>query len=384
MSLARKLNPADIAASAAHNTNSKIAGGLTRRETHMAAAASTPLANEMASDISQPIILTPLVSIPTVEGLNEGASRNSLALDTPNQQERAGDEAQPTEGSPAPAWSSGHVALEPYVPTPEITETVNSIRRLHGLRQGIIRAQTKLALQGMAVLRLLNHDAGDYDTDEAKEAARKRNEDLYRKVKDDAEHPLHHAILPYLMAGGPLEDQRTAYEKAMVKAVKTLPVYAWAKNVKGLGDVSLATLVGECGDIGTYKSVSAVWKRLGLAVMSGQRQGNPGANATAEDWIAHGYNKQRRSVSWNARNQIIGGMGLWRPMFGEDLDANSELTYYQRVFAERARYEAAKLDQPVKESAKGKESYTKYVTNRAMRYTEKRMLKHLYIEWRRA
>ena len=36
-------------------------------------------------------------------------------------------------------------------------------------------------------------------------------------------------------------------------------------------------------------------KRLGLAVIDGQRQGNPGTNASADDWIAHGYKASRRA-----------------------------------------------------------------------------------------
>ena len=267
---------------------------------------------------------------------------------------------------------------EPYDPTPH-ADTIAEIVKFHRLRQGMIKAQTKLVLQAMASVRFMTHQDGDWDSDDAKAAARKRADDLYRTVAKDEAHELHYHIKPYLMALEPLEAQRAAYEKTLVKAVKRLPVYAFVKDTNGFGDVSFATIVGECGDIGQYKSVSAVWKRLGLAVFDGKRQGNPGVGASAEEWIRHGYNKQRRSVSWNARNQIIGGMGLWRPVYGDDL---ADATYYQRVFAERARYEAEKLGLPVTMSAKGKESYKKHVAARAMRYTEKRLLRELYKAWR--
>ena len=139
------------------------------------------------------------------------------------------------------------------------------------------------------------------------------------------------------------DTQAAVFENGMVKAAKKLPAYSWAKSVKGLGDTSFATLVGECGDIGSYKSVSAVWKRLGLAVMDGKRQGSPGDGATPGDWIRHGYSRRRRSVSWNARKGLILNMGLYRPAFGEDVRANPDLTEYQVVFVERARYEAERL-----------------------------------------
>lgn len=288
--------------------------------------------------------------------------------------------SQPSIRTPPPAWSSGHIPLAPYDPAPN-AETVAEIVQLHRLRQDMIRAQTKLSLQGQAALRFMFQRDEDFASDEAKEKARKRNESLYRQVAADPAHELYGFVAPYMLAAEPLEAQRAVYEKALVKAAKRLPVYEWVKGVKGFGDISFATIVGECGDIGTYKSVSAVWKRLGLAVINGKRQGAPGEGATKEDWIEHGYNKQRRSVSYVAREHVIGGMGKWRPTFGGDL---SDATYYQRVYAERARYEAEKLGLPVTESDKGKESYKKHVAMRAHRYVEKRLIKHLYLEWRRA
>lgn len=278
------------------------------------------------------------------------------------------------------ATSEPHEEFQPYDQEP-VAATIAEIVDLHRMRQGIIKAQTRLVLQAMAAIRFATHQAGDWDSDEAKAAARKRADGLYRAIAADPAHELHIYVMPYLLAMAPLDAQRAVYEKAMVKAAKLLPVYPFVKSVSGFGDVSFATIVGECGDIGTYKSIAAVWKRLGLAVIGGKRQGAPGEGATKEDWIRHGYNKQRRSVSWNARNQIIGGMGLWRPAYGDDL---TEATYYQRVFAERARYESENLGLPIAESAKGKESYKKHATNRAMRYTEKRLLRELYKAWRRA
>lgn len=272
----------------------------------------------------------------------------------------------------------------PYTPTAHVLETVEQIRDLHRLRQINIKAQTKLELQAQATIRLPSISDADFADDEAKAKARKRVADLYRQIKSDPDHPLYGNIAVFLDAIDLFALNRAAYEKAMVKLAKTLPAYEWAKSVKGFGDISFATLVGECGDIGSYKSVAAVWKRLGLAVIDGRRQGNPGKEATAEDWIEHGYNKQRRSVSWNARNNIIGAMGKWRPMFNEDVQNNPELTEYQKVFAERARYESAKLDTPVKCSDKGKESYSAHAAARAFRYAEKRLVRDLYLAWRRA
>jgi hypothetical protein len=364
---ARKLNPAGIAAAAEFaQKRTKTAGGQDLDAAHWQFAAGFDIANVMADPLPEPIESEPDVSDPLPDAASAGT--------------------QPIAPSPhqeAP-WASGHVALEPYQPTDAITAAVREIVTLHRLRQGMIKAQTKLILQAKASVRFATQSDDDFASDEAKAAARKRNDDLYSVLKKDPSHPLHANLMPYHAALDPLDLQRAIYEKEMVRQVKTLPVYAWVKSVKGFGDVSFATLVGECGDIGGFNSVSAVWKRLGLAVMGGNRQGAPGKDATADDWIAHGYNAKRRSVSYCAREHVIGGMGKWRPTFGEDVWANPLLTYYQQVFADRARVEAVKLDMPVTQSAKGCDSYKKHVSMRAHRYVEKRLIKHLYIEWRRA
>lgn len=342
--------PTEICAAVEKTARKRAA---TRNQKPTAAEQRAPIANETAKGCPQPKTTVPLVGNPIPRA--------------------ASTAPQPTALEP-------HDEFHPYDPAP-VAATIAEIVDLHRMRQGVIKAQTRLVLQAMAAIRFATHQAGDWDDDDAKAKARKRADDLYRAVATDPAHELYIYVMPYLLAMAPLDAQRAVYEKAMVRAVKRLPVYPFVKSVNGFGDVSFATIVGECGDIGSYKSVSAVWKRLGLAVIDGKRQGAPGDGATKDDWIRHGYSKQRRSVSWNARNQIIGGMGLWRPAYGDDL---SGATYYQRVFAERARYESGKLGLPIAESAKGKESYKKHATNRAMRYTEKRLLRELYKAWRRS
>lgn len=286
-------------------------------------------------------------------------------------------------------WEADHVPLPRYTPDPAHADTIAAIQNLFRLRQNMIQAMTKLTLQAQSTVRVPTTSDEDFADDDAKAAARKRTEKLYATVLKDPEHPLYGNIEPFLFAMEPLEARRAAYEKEMARLVKSLPIYGWAKAVKGLGEVSLANIIGACGDIGTYRSVSCVWKRMGLAVDgNGNRQGNPGKAATAEDWIAHGYNRRRRSVMWNVGNSLILGMGKFRPVYGEDVDSNEEYTDYQRVFARRARYEAGRLPHKcgsaIKESDKGKDSYTAHAANRAKRYVEKRMLKDLYIEWRKA
>lgn len=367
MTAALALTPAEIAASV------EAAEQIRRKAPKKAGRKDTAIHRDVASPTFSP--LPPAIEIP--------------AAATPR--------LQPTGQAPQQESHLTAATLPRYEPTQSTTLAINDIVATHRERQANIRAKTKLILQAKALLRSHLCTEADFEDDNTKASAETKLGEKRRKLTDKAQKRVDAAykeattdptsdfglmIAPYI-GGIALFDARQALlEKDMVKLAKTLPAYQWAKSVKGLGDVSFATLVGECGDIGTYKSVAALWKRLGLAVMSGKRQGAPGEGASSQDWIDHGYSGKRRSVSWNARNGIILGMGQWRPLFGEDVRANDELTEYQKVFAERARYESEKLCLPVTESDKGKESYKAHAVARAFRYAEKRMLKHLFLAWR--
>ncbi|MFC3206831.1 hypothetical protein [Aquamicrobium soli] len=338
---------------------------------------------------------TPAAGSPIADGQHTPAARSGNAIG--NQFTPATVRSQPTVA--APEWASGHVPLAPYNPEP-LADIIDEIVNLHRRRQAVIRAKTKVILMMKAEVRSLLCRESDFEEDKTTDrktaygktprkltkAAQKRVDDAIKEALAEiaAGMPVGlvaSTIQSYVQSEEMFESQQDAYKKQLVKHAKRLPVYEWVKGVPGFGDVSFATIVGECGDVGTYKSVSAVWKRLGLAVINGRRQGNPGEGATAQVWIDHGYNRARRSVSYVAREHVIGGMGKWRPEYGSNL---GDATYYQRVYAERARYEAAKLGMPIERSDKGKESYKKHVAMRAHRYVEKRLLKHLYLEWRRA
>lgn len=212
----------------------------------------------------------------------------------------ASDVTQPMKYAPTSVTYPTVDTLPPYRATPEVLATISVIVDLHRERQATIKAKTKIILQQKALIRNAICTEDDFEDDNTKadnttdfgeqrrklsKAAIKRVDDAVAAGKEDPTSPFGMMIAPYLAAVAVFEARNDALEKAMIKQAKKLPAFQWAKEVKGFGDVSFATIVGECGDIGSYKSIAAVWKRLGLAVMSGSRQGAPGAGATAQDWI---------------------------------------------------------------------------------------------------
>jgi hypothetical protein len=139
----------------------------------------------------------------------------------------------------------------------------------------------------------------------------------------------------------------------------SLPIWpAFGRDIRGFGAASLAVIVGEAGDLANYSNPAKLWKRMGLAVLGGIRQGGLPKGSAAEDWIAHGYSAQRRSLMWNIGVALIKG------------NRNGS---YRALYLERKRYEKER-DPKLKPLI---------AHRRAQRYMEKRLLKNLWQAWRR-
>jgi len=108
------------------------------------------------------------------------------------------------------------------------------------------------------------------------------------------------AIVPHVLASAAARqtwnDLRSKAEKDMAEAAKHLPVYEFVKSVKGFGVVGLAAVCAEAGiPVGDYRTVSGFWKRMGVAVINGERQQRKRGKDEA---AAHGYSPKRRSQVW--------------------------------------------------------------------------------------
>jgi hypothetical protein len=170
------------------------------------------------------------------------------------------------------------------------------------------------------------------------------------------------------------EDQETWKLEYLAKK---LPVWeGWAKDVKGFGARSLGVIVGEAGDLSNYADHSKLWKRMGLAVMRGIRQGGLMKTASKDDWIDHGYNAVRRAHMFVIGDCLVKASGDYRNI------------YLARKEYERER--AAKSGLIVLPSARipksDRDNYMSdgHIHKRAQRYMEKRLLRDLWKAWRRA
>lgn len=162
------------------------------------------------------------------------------------------------------------------------------------------------------------------------------------------------ATSPLAAAKGPIAAQRKALDKRLARLVQRLPAWRWVEGVRGFGPTSLAGIVGEAGDLAMYQNPGKLWKRLGLAVIDGQRQ----RLVKGEGAIRQGFSPERRAIVWNLGAAIIKSGGPDSP--------------YRALYAERKAYELARAPdmQPAIAHA------------RAKRYVEKRLVKHAWRIWR--
>jgi hypothetical protein len=175
------------------------------------------------------------------------------------------------------------------------------------------------------------------------------------------------------------EIREEATKKRMAKLARTLPVWKeFAKGVRGLGEVSLAVIVGEAGDLSNYEGRNGdakLWKRMGLA--PGQNRVPPGLSreARANAWIERGYNPRRRSESWVIADTLLSSqIRKVKDADGEDTGERVALGPYGEIYIRRKAYERAR----------DPEMSDMHSHLRAQRCMEKRLLRDLWRAWRRA
>jgi hypothetical protein len=169
-------------------------------------------------------------------------------------------------------------------------------------------------------------------------------------------------------AARPWGTLRESAENEMTEAARRLPIAHMVENVKGLGYLGLAIIVAEAGDIGAYANVQNLFKRLGLGVFGDRRQGNPEGDGEEkrQGYIAHGYNPHRRSEIWTITHSLL--MGQLRGA------GDAGPGPYGAIYAaKKAEYAASERGWS-----------PKHIDNAARRYAGKKLIRHLWRNWRAA
>lgn len=196
-----------------------------------------------------------------------------------------------------------------------------------------------------------------------------------------------------IIARSPFADLEAKATKQMEKLAETLPIWSeFGEPIKGFGARSLAVVLAETGDLSNYANPGKVWKRMGLAVMDGVRQGGLRKNAAAEEWIAHGYSAKRRSQMYVIGDTLIKNQSEYRELYLERLAIEHAKAIADGLIpatstkATVESWEARGLPPLTKVSKidPAKHRGAGHMAHRAQRYMEKRLLRNLWQAWRKA
>lgn len=161
---------------------------------------------------------------------------------------------------------------------------------------------------------------------------------------------------PLVEARELLASHRKPLERRMEALARQLPVWVWVESIRGLGALGLAQIAGECGDLHHYANPAKVWKRMGLAVIDGERQRK---HSDPDLAALHGYSPARRSIMYVIADSLIKN--------------NREGEFRTYYLAEKERQRAKLPDAP-----------RAHIHNRALRHMAKRLLRELWRHWRAA
>jgi hypothetical protein len=174
------------------------------------------------------------------------------------------------------------------------------------------------------------------------------------------------ATLPLADARATIDANIKPHEKRIRELARELPIWDIFQDVRGFGELAFGQIIAEAGDLSKYANPAKLWKRMGCAVIDGERQQKKLGAAALE----HGYSPRRRSLVWNV---------------GECLVKLNQGGPYRTLYDERKKYEAARpwCGKCKNKDQKGeREHCTKgHVHNRAKRYMEKRLLRDLWEMW---
>lgn len=158
-------------------------------------------------------------------------------------------------------------------------------------------------------------------------------------------------------------------EKQMESLAKLLPAAGYVERTKGFGLKGLAIIMGEAGnDLRNFKSPAHLWSRFGVA----------------PPWHYDTVTKNGKACNKKPRARCAQLWTLTDSLIRGNRDKTGKLHEFAKLYAERREHEATAHPEFVTGHDEKGLHITKHGDNRARRYVGKRLLRELWIEWRKA
>lgn len=247
-------------------------------------------------------------------------------------------------------------------PSSALQVLIEEIEAKNRMRNRLVKANTKLILQQEAIKRLKDIP----------------KEEMYLLKM--------FVTAPLIAAQKPILEQKKKLEKMLEDLAKELPIYSWWIEGRGRGALGLAQIVGEAGDIGSYRSVGGLWKRFGLHVVNGQ-------SPVPKRGVKSEYSPHRRAVMFLIGDSLVKAKekpatkpNPYREIYDDrkakEIARNESGEHAERAAAELKKKTYQKNTAAFKAFNAGKLP-AMMIHLRAQRYMEKRLLRDLYNEWRK-
>lgn len=219
--------------------------------------------------------------------------------------------------SPTPPYK----ATGPMKPMDNLPSIISEIQQHQRQRVRSLKMRISISNRLIAMVATMQgYHAGL--SEESREAAMKRAQKTIRDVRDDVSNEIEGGLVSFIRAGllgvDAFDRERKAYEGPMVKLAKQLPVYSWVCEPaqKGFGDLNLAVVVGECGDLSNYANPGKLWARMGCHpyesgghTRMAKTWNCSTPKLTADEWEDYGYCPRRRAVAYNIGDPLVKGNG---------------------------------------------------------------------------
>lgn len=267
------------------------------------------------------------------------------------------------------------------------SETCAELQRLQRHRSVIIKSRIMQANRLQAIIAgTIGYHSGMEE--KKRQALFKEASKVISAVEEGAmEHDMKHIILTTLIGIRAFNETELPIKKSMERLAKTLPVASWAElpEQKGFGLLSLATVIGETGNLDNYTNPAKVWKRMGCAPIQFNDDTFMGATwKSGKDgklpsgiWSEAGYSPRRRSVAY------VIGENLIRGNFDGIGKSKKDGPYRKRYAETKARFFAAHPDyESADEDKKGQPGLRCH--RHGMLLATKMLLRDLWVEWHKA
>ena len=216
-----------------------------------------------------------------------------------------------------PSQSRQKQAINVLKPTVDLPDLCRDLRELQ--RQRTCNLKSRIMIENRLTATVATA-SGYHAGMEAKERTKrlKAAGDMIRSVRSEGVTETEKHVAPLILSTLSAIDgfnlQIAAYESEMEQLAKQLPVASWVAepSQRGFGILTLAKIVGECGDLNNYPAPGKLWKRMGCAPFESRGQMKMPStwrgskpSLSAEEWEECGYNPRRRSLAYLISDGLI-------------------------------------------------------------------------------